>query len=167
MLHLNMPAPTLRMDHMALTDAMLRHTSHMDPHTLHTLRVYTDGMTASVASYKREMEGLFAQYSAHANAILVMQNKFIANMEEQHQRQVRDLTVSFQSKYDQLEAQLTEEQMANFKRFMQQAQVGLDLWDDDKHAIDAAAPTVEAIQAFMRAPSPPDDYPPPYPADAN
>jgi hypothetical protein len=66
---------------------------------------------------------------------------------------MQDLTNSFQLRYDHLAAQLTSEQIENFRRGIEEAHCGLDLWDasnSDNDASGTGACTMQSIQDFLQ-----------------
>jgi hypothetical protein len=132
---------------------------HVDEHLLQAIEAYTSAMTASVDAYKRDMQALFAEHSAHTSALIAMQQQYISDKNTLHEQQMQDLINSFQLRYEHLESQLTAEQMHNFRRHMKEAYCGLDLWDDANDASGSGACSMQSIHDFMQA-EPPEDIPP-------
>jgi hypothetical protein len=87
-------------------------------------------MKATVDAYKRDVDILFAAHCAQTSALIAMQHQYIATNDALHEQQMRDLTSSFNVRYQHLEAELTAEHVHNFRGRMSDAQAGLDLWAD-------------------------------------
>jgi len=133
-----------------LQQTLARRNPHpeINQHTLQAIHSYVSGMTASIAAYKRDIETLFAEYFTQTSALLAMQQKYIIDKDALHQQHTQELITSFHLRYEQLEAQLTTEQMRSFTRQMQEAHAGLDIWDDANDSIGACS--TDTIHAFMQ-----------------
>jgi hypothetical protein len=122
----------------------------IDQRTIQAIHDYSSNMAASAASYRDAMQSVLAEQSMQASTLIAMLQQYIIDREELHQQQTKDLISSFQHRYEYLEAQLTADQMDSFRRYMKEAQAGLDLWQDDE--CDAAAISLESIKDFMATP---------------
>lgn len=127
----------------------------IDQATLDSITAYTVNMQASVASYRNAMQAVFFEHSEQCNAMIAMQQKYITERESLHHRQMQELIDTFHCRYEALEAQLTAEQMQNFREYMKTMQGDLDLWPSDaaeisKHSIEdfLNGPTTEEIPCF-------------------
>ena len=128
--------------------------ARIDPDTLEAIRAYSSNMRASVNAFQGSIQTLFDDHCAQTSTLIAIQQRYISDREALHQQQMQDIVDAFQRRCAELEAQLSAEQMQNFRRYVKDSDAagGLDLWQDPDE--NAAAPiSLESIEHFMAPPA--------------
>lgn len=122
----------------------------VDQNTLDAITAYTIQMEVSLNSHRNAIQALFVEHCSQCSALIAMQQQYITERESLHNKQMQDLIDSFQLRYQVLEAQLTAEQMQNFRHYMTTMQGDLDLWSSVEDAlVDANPISTASIEDFL------------------